>query len=142
MADLKPLHSPARLPTGGSPSAPDVSLPMAEPALSQTNSDSKRGVSGAAAHGESADAHPTKPRLLEYGCMGLIAEMVLWTVTLVAIGMSGSEPWGFIIGLCAAALAIGMMLRRWSSHSRRPENSERRGGEMFERESGNSGSED
>ncbi len=109
---------------------------MAEPMLSQANSDPKRGASASAGHGEPARA--AEPELLAYGCMGVIAEAVLWTVTLIAIGISGSEPWGFVIGLCAAALAIGLMFRRWSSHARRPENSERRGGETFERENSNS----
>jgi glutamate/tyrosine decarboxylase-like PLP-dependent enzyme len=86
---------------------------------------------------ESSGISAFGPGLLELGCMSLVAEMVLWTVAAIAIGISGSELWGYVIGVGAGALALGLMSRRWSGRPQREQNGGRRGGETFERETSN-----
>jgi hypothetical protein len=71
--------------------------------------------------------------------MSLVAEMVLWTVAAIAIGISGSELWGYVIGVGAGALALGLMFRRWSGQPQRNEAGRRRGGETFESDAADSG---
>lgn len=80
----------------------------------------------------------SRPGLVELGCMGLIAEIVLWTVALIAIGVSGSELWGYLIGVVAGVLALGLMFRRWSGQPQRNEGGRRRGGETFESDAADS----
>lgn len=91
--------------------------------------------SGDAPSGVSA----SRPGLVELGCMGLVAEMVLWTVAVIAIGISGSELWGYVIGLGAGALALGLMFRRWSGQPQRDVGDRRRGGETFESDAADGG---
>ena len=80
----------------------------------------------------SSGARESGPGLLELGCMGIVAETVLWTVALIAIGISGSELWGYLIGVIAGVLALGLMFRRWSGQPQRHVGGRRRGGETFE----------
>jgi len=51
-------------------------------------------VSDRASGDGSSGVSASGPGLLELGCMGIVAETVLWTVALIAIGISGSELWG------------------------------------------------
>ena len=89
---------------------------------------------------ESSGISASRSVLLELGCIGcmsLVAEMVLWTVAAIAIGISGSELWGYVIGVGAGALALGLMFRRWSGQPQREQDGGRRGGETFESETSN-----
>ena len=88
---------------------------------------------------ESSGISAFRPGLLELSCTSLVAEMVLWTVAAIAIaiGISGSELWGYVIGVGAGALALGLMSRRWSGQPQLEQNGGRRGGETFESDTSN-----
>lgn len=88
---------------------------------------------------ETSGISASRPGLLELACMGLVAEGVLWTVAAIAIGISGSELWGYVIGVGAGALALGLMSRRWSGQSQRDGDGRRRGGDMFESDAADGG---
>jgi hypothetical protein len=60
-------------------------------------------------------------------------------VAVIAIGITGSELWGYVIGLGAGALALGLMFRRWSGQPQRNEGGRRRRDETFESDAADGG---
>lgn len=87
-------------------------------------------------------AETQKPGLLDFGCMTMGAELILWTIAILAFGLGASEPWARLIGIVAGGLALLHMLGRWSRKRRDGDSDVRRGGEMFESESSLSSSSD
>ncbi len=91
---------------------------------------------------QSPEAESQKPGLLDFGCMTMGAELVLWSIALLAIGFGASDFWALMIGIGAGCLAFMHMLGRWSRRRRSSCSENRRGGEMFESETSSSSSSD
>lgn len=90
----------------------------------------------------SPETEDQKPGLLDLGGMTMGAELILWTIAILAIGLGASEFWALLIGISAGGLALMLMLGRWSRRRRSSCSENRRGGEMFESETSSSSSSD